>query len=60
MKRVDDDTDETGETVRGRNGAPGKSHEEIGRLLGISGARVHQIEKRALAKLREAAKGWAH
>ena len=30
-----------------------RSQNEVGRILGISGGRVHQIEKQALAKLRK-------
>ncbi len=30
------------------------THQEIGKLMGLSPARVRQIEQRALAKLREA------
>jgi len=32
--------------------APGLSHDQIAELMGISAARVKQIEKRALGKLR--------
>jgi len=34
--------------------APGLSHDQIAELMGISAARVKQIEKRALGKLRRA------
>jgi DNA-directed RNA polymerase sigma subunit (sigma70/sigma32) len=43
---------------RGQDEAGGLSHREIAKRLGISPARVQQIEAQALRKLAKLAKGW--